>query len=80
MTNVSNPNSFVIGHLLFVTSAGESVCSGPIRDSCGQMARTITTTISVANPPPTTDSVGPKSAAVAPLSKAPNSFEKPMKT
>src|SRR4026207_537853 len=37
-------------------------------------------TTGVPSPPPTTDSVGPKSAAVAPLSKAPNSFEKPMKT
>ena len=56
------------------------MCSGPMRDNCGQVACTINTTISVANPPPTTDSVGPNSAAVAPLSNAPNSFEKPMKT
>ena len=60
--------------------AGASVCSGPMRASCGQTARTINTTISVANPPPTTDRVGPNIAAVAPLSNAPNSFEKPMKT
>ena len=51
-----------------------------MRASCGQIARTTNTTINVANPPPTTDSVGPNSAAVAPLSNAPNSFEKPMNT
>ena len=61
-------------------SRGASVCSGPIRNSCGHAALTIATTSSVANPPPTTDRVGPTSAAVAPLSNAPNSFEKPMKT
>jgi len=38
------------------------------------------TTSRVAQPPPTTDRVGPARAAVAPLSKAPNSFEKPMNT
>lgn len=61
-------------------SRGTSVCNGPMRRSCGHTARTIATTISVARPPPTTDRVGPTKAAVAPLSNAPNSFEKPMNT
>src|SRR5688572_4519806 len=53
---------------------GVSVCRGPTRNNSGHNARTAATTSSVANPPPTTDNVGPKRAAVAPLSNAPNSF------
>ena len=57
-----------------------SRCSGGRRHSSGQVRPMPATTSSTASPPPTTEATGPKSAAVAPLSKAPNSFEKPTNT
>ena len=52
--------------------------SGPILARAGQASATMPTTRMVPIPPPTTAMTGPSSAAAAPLSKAPSSFEKPM--
>ena len=51
-----------------------------MRASAGHISATLITTTTAPIPPPTTDAIGPNIAAVAPLSKAPNSLEKPTKT
>src|SRR5947207_13457958 len=53
--------------------------SAPIRHVSGQRNATASTTRIVPIPPATTETTGPKSAAVSPDSSAPNSFDVPIK-
>src|SRR5262249_39075251 len=56
------------------------VWSGATCARAGHLCHAAITTRTVPMPPPTTDTIGPNSAAVAPLSKPPSSFEKLMKS
>src|SRR5262245_37256096 len=52
---------------------------GPKLRSCGNRPATVRTTTIVPTPPATTEKTGPKKPATTPDSKAPSSFEVPIK-